>query len=826
MTYNDAMQRAYAADNMTRIHHDIETMTRRLELEKRRLQRIEKELSAARRTYQVRIQRRPVERKALEAKSDDTSLPKADKRSSSRPSTARASTAQRSSRYTRNQGSRLEDSTTSDLQPYDSNQAKKEADGDAEEGIPEVNISMRILLNRLDVQRKKLDYVNHDNATLRQEVDTLRRRRLQLNGIFDRLKQEIKLRSTQLQDFLEETGASQTVQNDAQQRVGVMRRHRDLERKQFKHEVLRLREQLRLHDWERKELEVQLKRAETGVQKKKELIVPEEESGFSEGAMMRRIMKTAFLNCIQRRHIKQHQKNIEVFEQAFATIKQSTGIEHIEEIVKIFVQLETKNFSLLTYVNHMNREIEALEGNRRERRAIEKAREKQEEANEQARQQALADIQRQLQASQFAIHESHESCAQHRDLLDSLRPLLLETAQRIHRELELLQGSGPWQGNDILRLPSEIREETVPEWLEWVETALGRFRDLLPGAPHEKESAFPCTAVSQVKQLPPKRLGGHAPPQQLVKPQELPSAFTLLNDGMEGNSQKRGGPHGQLTQSQKAEMLDDEQEEEDFGDRPLMLKDLRSRAEQSALKRKRRGNKRDGLMGTTLNEMPPGMRRLAETTSGRPGRSSEFKGIPQHSNTYESGGTATRSSIARTGEVLREQDEDNPEGSTRLTSDGSFDGKDRQQSMEQTPTVKEEAAIGRGSIDPGNAAGPGQRRPLKRSEVTDDQVPDVTDEELNNAFLKRYKMTKDELQAMSERLNIHPSNLCFLKQEFDLYDEDQSGYIDARELKGLLKRLGEDVSDDNLDQAFRDLDSDGSGEIEFFEFVEWFTSTD
>merc|ERR1719201_671715 len=89
-------------------------------------------------------------------------------------------------------------------------------------------------------------------------------------------------------------------------------------------------------------------------QHKRELIVPEEETHFSEGDMMRRIMKTAFLNCIQRRHIKQHQKSIEVFEQAFSTIKQSTGIEHIEEIVKIFVNLETRNYSLLTYVNVMN----------------------------------------------------------------------------------------------------------------------------------------------------------------------------------------------------------------------------------------------------------------------------------------------------------------------------------------------------------------------------------------------------------------------------------------------------------------------------------------
>merc|ERR1719498_2005866 len=90
-------------------------------------------------------------------------------------------------------------------------------------------------------------------------------------------------------------------------------------------------------------------------------LIADEEEDFSENMFMRRILKLAFLNCIQRRHIKQHQKNIEVFEQAFATIKSTTGISDIEEIVKIFVGLEQRNFCLLTYVNQLNREIESFE---------------------------------------------------------------------------------------------------------------------------------------------------------------------------------------------------------------------------------------------------------------------------------------------------------------------------------------------------------------------------------------------------------------------------------------------------------------------------------
>merc|ERR1712178_241210 len=108
----------------------------------------------------------------------------------------------------------------------------------------------------------------------------------------------------------------------------------------------------------------------------------------------------------------------------------------------------------------------------------------------------------------------------------------------------------------------------------------------------------------------------------------------------------------------------------------------------------------------------------------------------------------------------------------------------------------------------------------------DDDAAGPTDEEINEIFLKRYKMSKEELQQMAEKMGIQLNNLCYLKQEFDAYDEDRSGYIDVKELKELLEKLGEELSEEELEQAFKELDSDGSGEIEFFEFVEWFTSED
>merc|ERR1719399_2543268 len=138
------------------------------------------------------------------------------------------------------------------------------------------------------------------------------------------------------------------------------------ERRVFKDETKKMQKELHTEGEKQKEQDnlhrfSRMQQESKGGKNKRAYMVADEEEAFSEPQMHRRILKLSFLNTIQRRHIKQHRKNIEVFEQAFATIKSTTGISDIEEIVKIFIGLEQRNFSLLTYVNELNRDIEAIE---------------------------------------------------------------------------------------------------------------------------------------------------------------------------------------------------------------------------------------------------------------------------------------------------------------------------------------------------------------------------------------------------------------------------------------------------------------------------------
>eukprot|EP00941_MAST-03F_sp_MAST-3F-sp1_P003801 g3801.t1 len=58
-----------------------------------------------------------------------------------------------------------------------------------------------------------------------------------------------------------------------------------------------------------------------------------------------------------------------------------------------------------------------------------------------------------------------------------------------------------------------------------------------------------------------------------------------------------------------------------------------------------------------------------------------------------------------------------------------------------------------------------------------------------------------------------------IRKVFDAYDVDKSGTIDRKELKNLAADLGQEFDDEELAEVFATLDSDGSGQIDFHEFL-------
>lgn len=678
-------QQLYLQDHMQRMHNEIEMTTRKLELEKRRLNKLEDEVERVSHEHSEKVLRLPSTRRRQPRDED---------------------------------GEKIERASATQARP-----------------------SVRSLEHRLDKSIKKLNNLLHENEEVRCKIDGARRERLQMNQVFRKLQGDIKTNTSQTVQMQKEGDSNRREAEERQHRMGALRKQLNIERKQFEGTVGGMHDDLKKREMENRMQRVAMvKDAFDRTEEKTKSLKADEEENFNSTWVMRRILKLAFLNTIQRRHIRQHQKNIEVFEQAFSTIKSTTGISDIEEIVKIFVVLEQRNFSLLTYVNELNSSIESFDKHNRELESQLQTKKAGDEDSDKKREEMVLEIKQQIENTITATQENQGQVTAHNEVLERSRPMIKAILKTTEKE------NCSFGGQPAPEFTGGT--ENVLEWLTYVEKTLTQWKDFLPEDTRNKQPKnknYKYTVGQQVLQLQPKN--HKHPPAPLVKPGELPSA---ANVGLDSGIEKRPA----LPNRDE----DSSDEEEDLQNHPWTRQELRDRAVAAVAKRKK----------FRKQDAPGQQAQQAAMEQSRPEAEASISAA---------GGVG--GAIAQTGEHSGANDTVGDETRRNASPDDDDSGLD------------------------------------------DDAGP--TDQEIEEIFLKRYKMSKETLQEMAHRMGIQLNNLCYLKQEFDAYDADKSGYIDVKELKGLLEKLGEDLSDEDLNQAFKELDSDNSGEIEFFEFVEWFT---
>jgi troponin C len=69
------------------------------------------------------------------------------------------------------------------------------------------------------------------------------------------------------------------------------------------------------------------------------------------------------------------------------------------------------------------------------------------------------------------------------------------------------------------------------------------------------------------------------------------------------------------------------------------------------------------------------------------------------------------------------------------------------------------------------------------------------------------------------RATLSQGQIDEFKQAFDIFDEDGGGDISTRELGRVMKLLGQSPTPDQLAQIIEEVDADGSGTIDFDEFL-------
>lgn len=63
-----------------------------------------------------------------------------------------------------------------------------------------------------------------------------------------------------------------------------------------------------------------------------------------------------------------------------------------------------------------------------------------------------------------------------------------------------------------------------------------------------------------------------------------------------------------------------------------------------------------------------------------------------------------------------------------------------------------------------------------------------------------------------------------IRDAFCMFDKDGNGYVSAAELRHVMTRLGEKLSDEKVDEMIRSANTDGDGQVNYEEFVRMLVS--
>jgi len=84
----------------------------------------------------------------------------------------------------------------------------------------------------------------------------------------------------------------------------------------------------------------------------------------------------------------------------------------------------------------------------------------------------------------------------------------------------------------------------------------------------------------------------------------------------------------------------------------------------------------------------------------------------------------------------------------------------------------------------------------------------------------------DEFLALTSRFLVEEDSEAMqeeLREAFRMYDKEGNGYINVRDLREILRALDDNLTEDELDEMITEIDTDGSGTVDFDEFMEMMT---
>lgn len=259
-----------------------------------------------------------------------------------------------------------------------------------------VNKQVKILENRLDKALVRFNEALSENKRLRQEIDNLRRERVVFDNIYRKLERELHEKKRQMANTIEMSNQAYEARDQAQIEVAAIEQTNAKEQSDFEAQMSQLEESIR----EEKERRAALLEGEEDEALTRGDMTPEEEDKLKQN-----VTQTAWSMARDKASIQVSMEKVQSYEEAWTKIKAATGIQDINELVRIFIANEDQNFSLFNYVREQNSEVEKLEEQIAELRE-EEARHAQEGGGDASQhKQLLQDLESKLEATNAAAQK-------------------------------------------------------------------------------------------------------------------------------------------------------------------------------------------------------------------------------------------------------------------------------------------------------------------------------------------------------------------------------------------------------------------------------------
>ena len=264
---------------------------------------------------------------------------------------------------------------------------------------------VKILENRLDQALVKFNQSLAQNKHLREDIDDLRRERVVFDSIYRKLEKELGDKKKQMANVIEISNNAYEHRDNYQLEIAAIEQANRREQDEFESQMVELG----------RILETELKPP------------PAPERARTAGSPGRKRRSSAEELEREREEIARGEERVQNFEEAFNRIKAATGIEEIDELVRLFVKNEDQNFSLFNYVTEQTNEIEKLQ------EAISTLQEEEAKyataGGEDVERHALIvmDLEKRVAETESSAEKYEAKCEEYQKIVDSLKRAVAST---------------------------------------------------------------------------------------------------------------------------------------------------------------------------------------------------------------------------------------------------------------------------------------------------------------------------------------------------------------------------------------------------------------